>query len=142
LECTRIMKTSSPEKELYKNQQEGIRITPTLLEYKGIDYPIHNIDHWKEEKEPSESQLPINIMSIGGILLLTALALEQTTLVLPGLIFVLLLAFLSGGSDYTYKLIVTANKGEEISLKVRNADNLKKIKAALEKAMAQLEERR
>jgi Family of unknown function (DUF6232) len=135
------MKTSS-EKPLYNNQQEDIRITPTLLEYKGIDYPIHSIDHWKVEKEPSGSQLPINIMSIGGILLLAALAIEQTTLVLPGLVFILLLAFLSGSSDFTYKLIVTANKGEEISLKVRNAENLKKIKEALETAIAQLDERR
>ncbi|GET38603.1 DUF6232 family protein [Microseira wollei] len=135
------MTISSPEK-FYENQEERIRITRTVLEYQGTDYPIRHIEKWSGKKDfESGNSPPIDIIPVGGLLLLVTWVLGQTTLILPELVLLGILPLLMTANDESaYKLIVTTDKGEEITLKASNKDELKKMKSALEKAMSHLRE--
>ncbi|HAZ48564.1 MAG TPA: hypothetical protein DDW76_13160 [Cyanobacteria bacterium UBA11369] len=134
------MTISSPEK-FYENKEERIRITRTVLEYQGTDYPIRHIEKWKGEKDfQSENSPPLDIIPLGGLILLVTWVLGQTTLVLPELVLLGLVAILAASEEPTYKLIVTMDRGEEITLRAKNKEELEKMKSALEKAMSHLGE--
>ncbi len=134
------MTISSPEK-FYENKEERIRITRTVLEYQGTDYPIRHIEKWKGEKDfQSENSPPLDIIPLGGLILLVTWVLGQTTLVLPELVLLGLVAILAASEEHTYKLIVTMDRGEEITLRAKNKEELEKMKSALEKAMSHLGE--
>lgn len=135
------MTISSPEKTLYESKEERILITRTVLEYEGTDYPIRHIEKWREEKDfQSEKAPPIDIIPVGGLILLVTWLLGQTTLILPEVVLLGLVTLLAASDESTYKLIVTTDKGEEIALMAGNKDELKKMKSALEKAMSHLRE--
>jgi hypothetical protein len=135
------MTISSPDTTLYENKEERIRITRTVLEYQGTDYPIRHIEKWREEKDvQSKNSPPIDIIPVGGLLLLVTWVLGQTTLILPELVLLGIVALLTASDESAYKLIVTTDKGEEIALKASSKEELKKMKSALEKAMSHLRE--
>lgn len=135
------MSISAPEKNIYENKEEQIFINKTLLEYKGTDYPIRHLEKWREEKDSTDQPTPPrDIIPVGGILLLFTWLLGQTTLILPELVLLGLVAVVTASDEYAYKLIVTTDKGEEITLRASNKKELKKMKSALETAIAHLEE--
>ncbi len=135
------MTITSPENNIYENKEEQIFINKTLLEYKGTDYPIRHIEKWREEKDfQSENSPPLDIIPLGGLVLLVTWILGQTTLILPELVLLGLVALLTASDEPIYKLIVTIDQGEEITIKAGNKNELKKMKSALEKAMSHLGE--
>ena len=135
------MTITSPENNIYENKEEQIFINKTLLEYKGTDYPIRHIEKWREEKDfQSENSPPLDSIPLGGLVLLVTWILGQTTLILPELVLLGLVALLTASDEPIYKLIVTIDQGEEITIKAGNKNELKKMKSALEKAMSHLGE--
>jgi Family of unknown function (DUF6232) len=135
------MTISAPEKHLYENKEEKIFISRTLLEYQGTDYPIRHLEKWREEKDSAIQSSPtFDIIPVGGLLLLITWVLGQTTLILPELVLLGLVALLTASDESTYKLIVTTDKGEEITIRASNKKELKKMKSALETAIAHLGE--
>ncbi|HAX78530.1 MAG TPA: hypothetical protein DCY88_22535 [Cyanobacteria bacterium UBA11372] len=134
------MSISSPEK-FYENPEERIRITKTVLEYQGTDYPIRHLEKWKGEPDfLSKKSPPFDIIPLGGLILLVTWALGQTTLILPEVVLLGLVALLKASDEPAYKLIVTTDKGEEIAIKASSKEELEKMKSALEKAMSYLGE--
>ena len=134
------MSISSPEK-FYENPEERIRITKTVLEYQGTDYPIRHLEKWKGEPDfLSKKSPPFDIIPLGGLILLVTWALGQTTLILPEVVLLGLVALLKASDEPAYKLIVTTDKGEEIAIKASSKQELEKMKSALEKAMSHVGE--
>ncbi len=124
---------STSEKVLYNKNK--VRITRALLEYKGTEYPIRNISKVKLDKKQSEEQPLINFIVLACLAAASALVFNLPTLGVLGAILVLLWIFNPTEVEPTYKLLVTTNQGEVITLEPKDGDDMKQMKGALEQAI-------
>ncbi|MFB2975955.1 DUF6232 family protein [Microseira sp. BLCC-F43] len=132
--------TKSSKKALYNKNQ--VRITRNLLEYRGTEYQIRNICQVLLEKELAYEQSLSSFTILAFLLIAAALYFfDLPELIILGAILVLLWIFNPTEVEPTYKLIVTTNQGEVITLEPKNSDDLKQMKAALEKAIDMSDER-
>lgn len=124
---------STAEKVLYNKNK--IRITRALLEYKGTEYPIRNVSKVKLDKKEAEDQPLIGFIIVACLVAAAALVFNLPTLMVLGAILVLLCIFNPTEVEPTYKLIVTTNQGEVITLEPKNGDDMKQMRGALEEAI-------
>lgn len=124
---------STADKVLYNKNK--IRITRALLEYKGTEYPIRNISKVKLEKKDPDDQPLIGFIIVACLAAAAALVFNLPALILLGVILVLLFIFNPTEVEPTYKLIVTTNQGEAITIEPKDGDDMKLMKGALEQAI-------
>jgi fatty acid desaturase len=124
---------STADKVLYNKNK--IRITRALLEYKGTEYPVRNISKVKLDKKEADDQPLIGFILVACLAAAAALVFHLPALILLGVILVLLCIFNPTEVEPTYKLIVTTNQGEAITLEPEDGDDMKLMKGALEQAI-------
>lgn len=124
---------STAEKVLYNKNK--IRITRALLEYKGTEYPIRNISKVKLDKKQADDQPLVSFIFFACLAAAAALYFNLPTLIVLGAILALLWVFNPTEVEPTYKLIVTTNQGEVITLEPKDGNDMKQIKGALEQAI-------
>ena len=124
---------STSEKVLYNKNK--VRITRALLEYRGTEYPIRNISKVRLDKKQADEQPLISFTLFACLLAAAALYFNMPTLIALGAIMALLWIFNPTEVEPTYKLIVTTNQGEVITLEPQGTDDMKQMKGALEQAI-------
>ncbi|HBE49707.1 MAG TPA: hypothetical protein DDW76_13165 [Cyanobacteria bacterium UBA11369] len=124
---------STAEKVLYNKNK--VRITRALLEYKGTEYPIRNISKVRVDKKEADEQPFISFTLLACLAAAAALYFNLPALIVLGAILVLLWIFNPTEVEPTYKLIVTTNQGEVITLEPKDGDDMKQMKGALEQAI-------
>lgn len=123
----------------YQTRKGDLRITRTILEIKGTQYQIRNIDTLRQTKQEPDRSLSEFLTLMGFILTILDIFLKSVDMLVIGISLSLLGLFWGQALKPNYTLIISTTGGVEVKYDSENVEEIKSIKSALAEAMELLE---